>query len=416
MQYYQSNITPYDILTDNTYNVRLGYFFSDYIKPEILEKATQEAIKRYPYLAVKVVRKGESLIYVPNDLPIKVFEYTGGFSLGNKDVNYHLLAITYFENSISIHFNHSIGGGCRVSKFIKTLLYKYFTLADNRDYDVDGVILPDSEIKKEESEFPTLEKLPKLNYVLPSKKIKPSLQLENGKQTYFNIILLRQSDLMKYSKSHDGSPSSIVSVFMFKALSKIYKDNTLPINVGIAHNYINGIGYPNTTADVVRTIFTTYPAKSARLPIEFLSTITRASIYLQSDPYYCIQDIKKTINRFEEIEKQSTLEKKIQYAQENPRERAEFVNSNRLTFGVSYSGRESFGEISKKIISINIVVPSPLLVEISNTNDRFQLSIIQNTKNHKYVEAFCEVLKENNISYFTDGPFESYMAGIDIEI
>lgn len=416
MQYYQSNITPYDIMTDKTYNVRLGYFFSDYIIPEALEQATQETIKRYPYLATKIVREGESLIYVPNDLPIKVFKYTGPFSLGNKDVNYHLLAITYFENNISIHFNHSIGGGCRISKFIKTLLYKYFTIADNRNYDVDGVILPDSEIKKEESEFPTLKKLPQLNYVLPPKLIKPSLQLENGKQTYFNSILLRQSDLMKFSKSHDGSPASIVSVFMFMALSKIYKDNTLPINAGIAHNYINGIGYPNTTTDVVRTIFTTYPAKSARLSAEFLSTITRASIYLQSDPYYCIQDIKKTIERFEEIEKQPTLEEKIQYAQKHPRERAEFVNSNRLTFGISYSGRESFGEISKKIISINILLSSPLLVEISNTNDRFQLSIIQNTKSQKYFDAFCEVLKENNIPYFADGPFESYIAGLDIKI
>ena len=77
--------------------MRLRVKMKDKIDPKVLYRSVNEAIKRYPYFAVKpAIDKDGGIILLPNDARIKVFPARGRQrELGSDEVNGHLCFIEY---------------------------------------------------------------------------------------------------------------------------------------------------------------------------------------------------------------------------------------------------------------------------------------------------------------------------------
>lgn len=113
----------------------------DKVRGEYLRRALNKALKRYPYMASKLVEKNGDF-YIEKDRVSMVAVNTDKFrALGSMSTGYHLIDITYTENRIRVAFHHALCDGRGVKPFVETLIYYYCCFKYNKNLDATGVRL-----------------------------------------------------------------------------------------------------------------------------------------------------------------------------------------------------------------------------------------------------------------------------------
>ena len=78
----------------------------DAIDPDILQHAVVKAFPRFPYFNIRLIIKNGEYMTIPNIRPHNVVCSQGPLMLGSEELNYHLAAVSYYENRIFFHFSH----------------------------------------------------------------------------------------------------------------------------------------------------------------------------------------------------------------------------------------------------------------------------------------------------------------------
>ena len=132
--------------------------------------------------------------------------------------------------------------------WIKTTLWQYLSDKTGKTFDTEGIKIPGSPLEEGETALPDLGAFPDdepiteykggNSYVPIGEYLGYYLNPFSGDATYFPIEIDLKK-LMSYAKSNDGSPNSIVSAFMFKALRKVWANNkkAAEISARISMNY-----------------------------------------------------------------------------------------------------------------------------------------------------------------------------------
>ena len=139
---------------NNLFNtIRTKITMTEPVNHNALRSAVDSAITRYPYFAVKLVKRGEQYVMVSNNESIVISSGGKAITLGSAASNYHLLAIAYTTDSIYIDTSHFITDGYGVFPFVKTLLYCYLHILHPEEcFDTTGIALPNSEISPAEAD------------------------------------------------------------------------------------------------------------------------------------------------------------------------------------------------------------------------------------------------------------------------
>ena len=84
-------------LTDPEHHNTMGAFLTlkDPVNGEILRDAVEALRARFPYFYVRAGRRGESILPVPNDLPMTVRNTWEPISFHSEASNYHMAAWKY---------------------------------------------------------------------------------------------------------------------------------------------------------------------------------------------------------------------------------------------------------------------------------------------------------------------------------
>ena len=131
----------------NTSIFRVSFLFKELIDPEILQRALNTVILRFPILAVKM-KKGLFWDYLEHNdhkLAVKKEVAYPCAPIKPEENNDFLLRVQYFNNKVSIDFFHSITDGTGAIEFFKTLIFEYLKLTGKDVRDDEGVILqPDT--------------------------------------------------------------------------------------------------------------------------------------------------------------------------------------------------------------------------------------------------------------------------------
>ena len=92
-------------------------------------------------------------------------------------------------------------------------------------------------------------------------------------------VVIGQDELMKYARSNDGSPNSIISSILFKALCRALnvkeRDDITQLSSGIVCNYRKDVGCPRTYRDLVRKLRIRYLPSRLPLPWRLFSRSLR---------------------------------------------------------------------------------------------------------------------------------------------
>ena len=397
-----------------TYSMRIRVKMKETVDINVLRHAVNVAIKRYPYFQKEVVL-GDDGGYdlIPNSREIVVIPTNDKLpSLCTEEVNRHLLFVDCEGPDIYFNISHSMCGGRGALPWVMTNVYQYVVEKYGVTPDAPAIRKPDSELLEGEDTEPSLEMLTDEEPIYQYKSKKPvimTMDYLNGMYNPFKrdpnyyIYTFEQKDIVKFIRNNDSSVAAFFLTMMAEALDRVLPEKYQYIGGEIAHNPAADIGLPNSHCDFLTHAHIDYDRKYLKGDPEFLGTLTRSQIILQTEPSVVSCELRRKFTHWEGIDQVSGLKNKIAFNAKNDPSLGKEAEHG--TFISNYSGRMEWGEVAEYVESYVIIVEGHLLLEVTSMADKIFVSFMQLIQETKYTESFGIVLNEHDIPFKVEGPF-----------
>ena len=412
------NMDTYRLYSDEKifcFSMRIKVRMKENEDIDVLRHAANIAMKRYPYFAREVVLgKDGGYDLIPNARDIVVMTTPKEFPrLGSDKVNRHLLYLDSDGQDIYFNISHSLCGGVGAMPWVMTSVYQYVVEKFNVIPDAPKIRKPDSELLEGEDTQPSLDMLSseEPSYRYESKK--PVIMVGdylNGmynpfkrKPNYYQFTF-KQREIVAFTKANHTTVAAFFILAMAKALDKVLPEKYKVIGGETAHFPGGDIGLPNCHCDLLSHAWIDYERTRLRQnDMEMLGRVTRDEIARQTDPSVSNYQLRKLFTVWGELDEISGLKnKRKHYVKKDPYSGKDAQHG---TFISNYTGRLDWGEVAEYVEAYYIIVDGHLLLEVTSMADKIFLAFMQLIKEKKYVDAFCDVMKELDITYQMEGPF-----------
>ena len=392
------------------YGAHEGFFSSfklvvtmrDAVDHDLLCKAVDAAMKRYPYFCVSPQKKGDTIQLCFNEEPVPVFQDGRCATLGTKESGGHLLAFGCEERRILLHASHYIADGMGICPLLMTVLYLYIS----EKYGTSGlnprrILMPNDPVADEEYAYPFPEEPVSLNNAKMQEKpldqvysLDPDAFDKQGLYAYH--LRIPQSAMMDVANPSDGSPVSFLSVMVFRALCAL--DETLDKSVvaHVQHQYRAAINAPLNRHSLVNYIPVELSPRIKDRRVEMQNTIIRGQVIIDSEPEKDLCAVNRLVSVFPKDKRLSLAEKQ--------RAMRQYIENSICgkTFGISYVGKMDWCGMDQYVEDLHAYIgekstPNMLLIEVMTVKDDFSINFMQSGRGTRYVAAFMEQLKNFNI-------------------
>lgn len=399
-----------------TFNIRIKVVMKEPVAPYTLKAAAEKAFCRFPYYSKQIhIDEEGGIDLVPNPRTVCVSPVSPKKTyLFSEAVNYQPCSIEYEGNCVYFNMYHGMCGGCGTFLWVKTTIYEYICARYGVRPEPGSTILTDTPVSEEEYAFPKLEGLPD---GVPMGNLKKDAVWFPGLEYLFGFggLVFRDSvhyefqipkkDLMKYAGEHDGSPMSAVAAMMAKALYRALPRNKLPLRIETNHNYRAEVGCPKTHHDLLSHVFFLLPDRVKDWPVGKICTVIRGSTYLQSQPEYAYETLRRFYAYTDLVDGVKGLKNKNKCASKYSH-RVPDVHNSVL---INYMGREDWGGMTEYVERAHVITDAHLLFEILDVGDNFCVSLMQLNRKRKYMDRFCQILEEEHIPYQIHGVFKNHL-------
>ena len=121
-----SEINPLFASTGETPNViRIRMRLRDEVDGDVLSRAVETAMKRYPYFCVELQKRDGQWGFADNPRPVTVTHSDGGAALNSEASNRHLIAFSWHEDWVILDISHALTDGTGAYEVVRTVLYYY---------------------------------------------------------------------------------------------------------------------------------------------------------------------------------------------------------------------------------------------------------------------------------------------------
>lgn len=412
----------YEYMEKLPFTVRFKVQLDAPVDAGLLDKAAQEAIKRFPYFSVKVgLDEGQNYTLTHNVRPIAVLpEKDERLVLGSEEVNRHLVALTYRDDCIWFNFSHSICGSFGGMFWLKTTLYQYMIKKYGELAAPKDLKFPDSPVTDGEYFFPDVDSLPKDEPIYRYDGGDSNLAIWRtlkyllnpfARNDYYYQVEIPAKDFMDYAARIDGSPNTILAAMMVKVGTKIFKEKKgTHLSVRIAADYRDEIGASETYRDFVRFIHIRYEWDMKDESIEKLNMRARGAIIKQNQPELGVERFVRLQKVHDGTDAQPDLKSKKNYALSN----SAFRSDPRDNSTISYVGKVDWGEMDQHIKGLYTITDGDLILELNALKDKFCIAFQLYGKNRKPLEHFCEILDGEKIPYTVSDRYTRYLPKIEL--
>ncbi|MBQ1489309.1 MAG: hypothetical protein IIZ41_11215 [Lachnospiraceae bacterium] len=394
--------------------IRVHVRMKEDVDLEVLRHAANVAIKRYPYFSKEVII-GEDGGYdlIPNEREVIVIPTAIPLpDLCTDEVNRHLLFLDTDGENIYFNISHSMCGGRGALPWVMTTVYQYVVEKFGVIPNAPGIRKPDSELLEGEDTEPTLDMLSDEEPIFEYKSKKPvimTMDYLNGmynpfmRDPNYYLYTFEQKDIMNFAKKNDSSVAAFFLTTLAEALDKVLPEKYRYIGGEIAHNPAASLGIPNSHCDLLSHIHIDYDREYLGGDPEFLGTMTRGQIILQTDPSVVYQELRKKFMHWESIDAVSGTKNKI--AQNAKNDPSQGKDAQHGTFISNYSGWMDWGEVADYVELYAIIVEGHILLEVTSMADKIFVSFMQLINESKYTDAFEIELRELDIPFKVEGPY-----------
>lgn len=387
--------------TKGTRSMVIDLYLTEKIEPQLLQIAVNRSLKRFPYLTSSLVKKNDQYYLSHNEYPVVIAQQHNLCSLGSKEVNYHLIDITFEQNRLVISYHHALVDGRGILPFVRTLLYYYLNSKLGHTLGVSEIDLANDPMLLEEMQEPFGEFKNFIPNESSSNEFKnkvfslPENEEHSSQTTNWRYeIEIDEDSLLKFSKARNATPAIAVSLILSQAIYRAYPNTVEPIMINLASDLRSGITYKKTARNCVNSIV--FPVNTQLTSTtEFIKMATefRKQINIQKTP----KQIRQTIQRMK------TLFNKLETMQYSEKQQLmSFLDKNTIdTFILSYSGQLKMGALEKHINKIHTYMSGTkgLSVQMLAVNKKICIDMIQEFPSDIYVKLFKDILDENNIYY-----------------
>ncbi|MBQ0164259.1 MAG: hypothetical protein MJZ43_04915 [Bacteroidaceae bacterium] len=375
----------------------------DEVDGSCLRQALDLTLPRYPYLLKRIVATPEGYHLEPNDRPVVVVPSDVPLTLCGAEANYHLFGLTYAADCIFFNNVHAIFDGRGRGPVLHTLLYYYCKLRYNEEVDMPGVWLADTPIDPAEYFDPFTRPLPESDGMLPMTEVPAkALRLEeqglvHRTQQHQHFVRINEKQLMSLCKSTDGTPNTILSLLMCRAIDGIHPDATEPIIGQVYCDYRSVVHAEKSHRNMVTTLPLVYDRSMRDMPLDRQNTIFRGKIIYESYPSVLLQRVAGIKGACEAINGLPTIEDKFAAV-------AQGMEGffQQTTFAISYSGKKSFGSADRYITALYPAgepIGIGILIEITAADGWFYITFMQDWREDVYFNAFLKQIVTLGIDF-----------------
>ena len=365
----------------------------DEVDGEMLQVAVNFTVSRHPYFKSSLQeRKGDYYI-AENEMPFEVKETEELRSLGSRELNFHLMDITYFGKKIFVAFHHALCDGLGARRFVETLVcyyceFKYGVNIENGDGTLPkpGDILDPFAYGMYPMEDVPMPESVKDGYVLP--EVPDTM---NGDIDYRYAFTLKNDSLMAYAKKIGASPAIVVALLVSKAIYTVHPDADKPILCSMASDLREGLHAENTFKNCVNSINLPY---HPNISFEEQAAEYKQIIKAHKEENYVKRCANGIVYLFQRLDALDTLEAKKAAM-------AMFDNIRINSYCLSYTGRLDLTECERFIDSMHLYSGgnNGLFVNMMSVGNTTTIDILQSFTDESYVKAVKELLNEAEIEY-----------------
>ena len=381
--------------------IRMRVRMRDLIDPVIFRHAVDTTMERYPYFCVELQRRDGQFYFAENHRPIVIVNSLHGVELNSEDSNLHMIAFCWEDNWIILDIFHGLTDGTGAYELMRTLLYYYCSERYNVELNDEGIRLVGDEIPEEEwidpvanrtdLPTPTRAEMPAaLNLIAAA-----GLQ-EDRRQTVYSIAI-SESEFVRFSLDHDGSPGTTISLLLSRAIASLFPDAEGAIRIALCVNQRKALGAPLAHQSLVGGVMLEYKDGMRDWPLEQQGTIYRGMVFAQTVEETVLRGVASNVGMVRMIlSKESDAERLGVIAAINE------LTKRLITATVSYVGKANYKEAERYIRDFRSWTSSAsngLLVEIAAVNGRFTIDFIQHFSSPIVVNAFLKELEDNEIVY-----------------
>lgn len=370
----------------------------DTVRGDLLRRALETAVLRYPYLTSKLVEKNGDFYISENQLSVAFAKTDKYRALGSMAVNYYLVDVTYFSKNIRIAFHHALCDGRGIKPFIETLLYYYCCIRYNQAFDSTGIRLAGEPLFPDETKDPfrdskyeirntPMPEIIKDGYVLPENT--------NEVSNYYRYeININRGKFMAAAKGNNATPAILIALLASKSIKKLHPDADKPIVCSMASDMRKELGLENTHKNCVSSLYLPYTEAVGQMPLQEQATLYRDIIREQKQPDVVKMAANSQIGLSDKLDQLGTLAQK--------KEMMSFFNDLCInTFVISYLGQMQLGECNKYVDSIHLYSAGTkgLILNMTSAGDYITVDLLQSFESEQFVYEFIKSLEEVGLEY-----------------
>lgn len=365
----------------------------------MLHQALTNTCKRYPYFNTKLIEKDGDFYIVQNEqamIPRRTKELA---RLGSISCGYHLLDVTYYDDTIYVSFHHALCDGRGVMPFIETLIHYYCEQRYKSNTVAEGVRLSDSPLLPGETADPFMQ-----SYDFDENKefislSRDAFSIPENKPAetptdYRCEIKVNAIDFMRMCKESNATPVILTSLLMSRAIAEMYPEYDKPINANIATDMREALDCPNTYKNCVKSMILPYSREFAEKSLKEQATEHREVLKAQRDRDYCRKEANAMLGLFDKLDSLSGFEEKQKIM-------AYFDSFLLNTYVISYLGQFKLGENAKYIEEMYLYNSGSagLGITMIACADHFCIGFKQSFASNRYVRAFSAQLDQFGIGH-----------------
>ena len=373
-----------------------------HIRGDYLQRALTMTLQRYPYMMSKLVEK-DGDFYLEKSMHSMNIAKTKNFrKLGSMSVGYHLIDVTYWENSIYIAFHHALCDGRGITPFLETLVYYYCCLRYNTQFDSSGIRLAGEPLLPGETEDPIGDALFEVDQNNLPQIVKDGYTLlENleGYENYYRYeININKQSFLDYMKTNKATPAILLAMLVSGSIYSVHQFAEKPIVCSMAVDYRRDIGLENTHKNCVGSLYLPYSAETDKMNASETAQLYRSLIKKQKQPDAVKHMINAQIGLCQKIDQISTLEEK--------RAALSFFDEMCIdTYVISYLGQIQLGECEQYVESIHLYNSGVkgLRINMVCAGDYFTIDFLQSFQSDDIFTELLKKLDAADIEYTSSG-------------
>ncbi len=373
--------------------------FKQKVSGSFLNQALLQTCRRYPYINTKLIEKNGDFYIVQNEQSMIARRTKQLVRLGHISCGYHLVDITYYDDSIFVSFHHALCDGRGIMPFIETLIYYYCNLKYGSKKPPEGVRLAEDPLLPGETVDPFLQEydfdqnkkfieLSRDAYAIPENV--PSEEITN----YRYEVKIPAEQYMKLCKKNNATPVILLSLLMSRAITELYPDYDKPVNANIATDMREALDCPNTFKNCVKSMILPYSREFSKKTLTEQATEYREILKAQRDRDFCRKEANAMLGLFDKLDSFNSYEEKQKMM-------AFFEGMTLNTYIISYLVQFKLGENAQYIDEIHLYNSGTtgLGINMISCGEYFVLDFKQNFASDKYVKAFTAQIDKLGVVY-----------------